>query len=258
MLSDVDTNSVLPGDEMHLCTSEFDPLAIFPMSKTRPRIVATVDKPEGDAPSLEFVRTSWGNVRQRASRRFLSGGAAISVFTHRRVSRMNVGRIFLAGDAAHIHSPFGGQGMNTGLQDAWNLVWKLDLAARGLGNAQLLESYSAERSPVAKGVIDTTDLLTKALGSVGKLVQAVRNTVIPVVSEWSVFQKRFVQNLSELSIAYSGSPIVEGSGRRFWDDSLRGGKGVESRFLLLLGNNAHSATQEAATRFCERFAHRSS
>jgi 2-polyprenyl-6-methoxyphenol hydroxylase-like FAD-dependent oxidoreductase len=254
MLADVETNDVLPGQEMHLCTSESGPLAIFPMSKTRRRIVATLERPEDDAPSLEFVRTV---IAQRAPEGFEARSLHRSSYFrihHRQVSRMNVGRIFIAGDAAHIHSPFGGQGMNTGLQDAWNLVWKLDLAVRGFGNAQLLDSYSAERCPVIKGVIDTTDLLTKALGSAGKLVQAVRNAVIPVVSEWSLFQKRFVQNLSELSLAYSGSPIVQGSGKRFWDDSLRGGKGIESRFLLLIGSGAHSATQQEATLFCETFA----
>lgn len=58
--------------------------------------------------------------------------------------------MFIAGDAAHIHSPFGGQGMNTGLHDVWNLVWKLDLVLHDRGNEQLLESYSAERRPVIK------------------------------------------------------------------------------------------------------------
>ncbi len=72
------------------------------------------------------------------------------------MGQLRVGRIFIAGDAAHIHSPYGGQGMNTGLHDAWNLIWKLDLALRGHASSLLLESYTAERVPVIKEVIATT------------------------------------------------------------------------------------------------------
>lgn len=253
MLADVYTNEVLPGDELQLCPSEFGPLAIFPMSATRRRLVATVDKAEEDAPSLEFVR-------RVSAQRAPAGFEALSLHWssyfrvhHRHVSRMSVGRIFIAGDAAHIHSPFGGQGMNTGLQDVWNLVWKLDLAVHGRGNKQLLESYSAERYPVVKGVIETTHRLTRTMGTASKFAQAVRDTVIPVISRTSAFQRRFVQNLSELGISYAGSPIIEGSGKRFWNDSLRGGKGIGSRFLLLIGD-ADSATKTIASQFCESFA----
>ena len=110
--------------------------------------------------------------------------------------------MFIAGDAAHIHSPFGGQGMNTGLQDVWNLVWKLDLVLHGHGSHELLESYTAERRPVIKSVIETTHFLTRALGTPSKLAQLLRNAVIPMVSRLAPFQHAFVQRLSELGIAY--------------------------------------------------------
>ena len=76
--------------------------------------------------------------------------------SHRIVHRYAVGPMFVAGDAAHIHPPIGGQGMNTGLQDAHNLAWKLVLAARGLAAGELLESYSAERQPVGQDVVRQT------------------------------------------------------------------------------------------------------
>jgi 2-polyprenyl-6-methoxyphenol hydroxylase-like FAD-dependent oxidoreductase len=253
LLADVDTNEALPAGELQLCPSEFGPLAIFPMSATRRRLVATVDKTEEHAPSLEFVRAV---AAQRAPVGFEVHALRWSSYFrvhHRHVSRMNVGRIFIAGDAAHIHSPFGGQGMNTGLQDVWNLVWKLDFAVGGCATEQLLDSYSAERYPVIKGVIETTHRLTRELGTASKFAQAIRRTVIPIISRTSTFQRRFVQNLSELGISYEGSSIVEGSGNRFWDDSLRGGKGIESRFLLLLNDDADPSTKEAAHQFCESF-----
>ena len=169
MLADVETNEAFPADELQLCPSELGPVAIFPMSSTRRRIVANIDKAEGDAPSLELVRKV---VAQRApsgiETRALHWSSYFRIH-HRQAARLRVGRFFIAGDAAHIHSPFGGQGMNTGLHDVWNLVWKLDFVLRGHGGEELLESYRAERRPVIKQVIETTDLLTKAMGTPSNL-----------------------------------------------------------------------------------------
>jgi hypothetical protein len=251
LLADVETNRTLPADEMQLCPSEFGPLAIFPMNATRRRIVATIEQPEGDAPSLDLVRTV---LAQRAP----AGIEALSMrwssyfrIHHRQVARLRTGRMFVAGDAAHIHSPFGGQGMNTGLQDVWNLVWKLDLALRGRGNEQLLDSYTAERRPVIKQVIGTTHFITQAMGTASKLAQSLRDVIIPVASRLPLFQRAFVQRLSQLGVAYGSSPIVEGDGKRHFDESLRGGNGIGSRFLLFLGDDAGASMKEAAKRFCD-------
>jgi 2-polyprenyl-6-methoxyphenol hydroxylase-like FAD-dependent oxidoreductase len=251
MLADVETNEALPADEMQLCPSEFGPLAIFPMSSTRRRIVATIEQPEGDAPSLDLVRRT---LAQRAPAEIEALSVRWSSYFrvhHRHVEKLRAGRMFIAGDAAHIHSPFGGQGMNTGLQDIWNLVWKLDLAVRSRGNELLLESYSAERSPIIKNVIETTHRLTTVMGTPKMFAQAMRDMIIPVVTRLTPFRHAFVQRLSQLGIAYEGSPIIEGSGERYFDDSLRGGNGIGSRFLLLLADNTDSSTKEAANRLCE-------
>ena len=250
MLADVQTNETLPADELQLCPSEFGPVAIFPMSATRRRIVATIENAEGDAPSLDLVR-------RILSQRAPMGIEALALYWssyfrihHRQVAELRVGRIFIAGDAAHIHSPFGGQGMNTGLHDVWNLVWKLDLVLHGRGNDRLLESYTAERRPVIKHVIETTDFLTKAMGTPNKLAQTLRDAVIPMVSRLAPFQHAFVQRLSELGIAYRGSPIVEGAGQRYFDDSLRGGEGIRSRFLLMFDD---ASIKEAANQLAGSF-----
>jgi hypothetical protein len=170
---------------------------------------------------------------------------------HRQVAQLRAGRIFVAGDAAHIHSPFGGQGMNTGLQDAWNLAWKLDLAVRGRARQKLLESYTAERRPVIRNVISTTDLITKVMGIRGRVAQGIRDLAIPVVSRLALFQGSFVQRLSQLGVTYRGSPIVRGSGKRYFDESLRGGRGIGSRFVLFIGADTDSPTVLEAKRLAE-------
>jgi 2-polyprenyl-6-methoxyphenol hydroxylase-like FAD-dependent oxidoreductase len=253
VLADVETNEALPGDELQLCPSESGPVAIFPMSSTRRRIIATVANEENDAPSLDLVQKI---LAERAPSGIEANALHWSTYFHihhRHVAEMRVGRMFIAGDAAHIHSPFGGQGMNTGLQDVWNLVWKIDLFLRGRGNESLLDSYGAERIPIIKGVIETTDFLTKALGTPNKFAQALRDVVIPMVSRLAPFQHAFVHRLSELGVAYRGSPIVEGPGKRYFDDSIRGGNGIRSRFLLELGKESKTSTKEAAEQLANSF-----
>jgi 2-polyprenyl-6-methoxyphenol hydroxylase-like FAD-dependent oxidoreductase len=252
LLADVDTNA-LPAEEMLLCPSELGPIAIFPMSAIRRRVVATIETTEGEAPSLDLVRrVLQDRAPQGIEARALHWSSYFRIH-HRQVAQLRVGRIFLAGDAAHIHSPFGGQGMNTGLHDIWNLVWKLDLVLHGHGNQQLLDSYSAERIPVIKSVIETTDLLTKVMGTPNMFAQALRNTILPMVSRLAPFQHALVQQLSELGIAYGGSPIVEGPGKRYFEDFVRGGKGIGSRFLLVLGDEAEPSTQTAAQQLVAQF-----
>jgi 2-polyprenyl-6-methoxyphenol hydroxylase-like FAD-dependent oxidoreductase len=193
ILADVQTNDALPADELQLCPSEFGPAAIFPMSATRRRIVATIEHPEGDAQSLDLVQKI---LEQRAPRGIEAHALHWSSYFrihHRRVTRLRIGRIFVAGDAAHIRSPFGGQGMNTGLHDVWNLAWKLDFFLRSRGGERLLDSYGAERLPAIEKVIETTDRLTKVMGTPIRFAQALRDTVIPMVSRLTPFQHAFVR-----------------------------------------------------------------
>ena len=152
------------------------------MSATRRRIVATIEKARRRRAVAGSRAADPGATRADGIEALALHWSSYFRIHHRQVAQMRVGRIFIAGDAAHIHSPFGGQGMNTGLHDVWNLVWKLDLVLHGRGNERLLDSYSAERRPVIKQVIETTDLLTRAMGTPNKLAQALRDAVIPMVS----------------------------------------------------------------------------
>ena len=252
VLADVDTNDAVPASELLLCPSQFGPVAIFPMSATRCRIVASIEEPEGDVPSLDLVQRI---LAQRAPASVKASGMHWSSYFrihHRHVEKLRVGRIFIAGDAAHIHSPFGGQGMNTGLHDVWNLAWKLELFLRGHGNEQLLDSYNTERLPIIEQVIELTHMMTRVLGTPSKLVQVLRNTIIPMVSRLAPFQHAFVQRLSELGIAYSNSPIIEGPGERYFDDSMRSG-GIKGRFLLMVDKADEHRMSDALNQFLKSF-----
>jgi hypothetical protein len=217
-------------------------------------VIATVENVDGDAPSLGLVNDL---LSQRGPEGLKAESLVWSTYFrihHRCVAQMSAGRMFVAGDAAHIHSPFGGQGMNTGLQDAWNLAWKLDLAVRGVATDALLSSYTQERHPIVKGVIETTHFLTTTLGTSNPLAQGIRDTVIPVVTHIPQIQHAFVERLSGLGNSYKGSPIVEGAGRRFFDDSLRGGNGIEHRFILMIPSSdatIATAAKELEGRFAD-------
>jgi 2-polyprenyl-6-methoxyphenol hydroxylase-like FAD-dependent oxidoreductase len=234
ILADAITNDVLPVDEMHLCPSQLGPLAIFPMSATRRRIIAIAESAEGDAPSLELINDILTKRAPNGLRAESLVWAAYFRIHHRCVAQMGAGRAFVSGDAAHIHSPYGGQGMNTGLQDAWNLAWKLDLAVRGLATDGLLPSYTQERHPIVLGVIEITNFLTNALGPRHPVGAEVRDVAISVVTHIPKFKEVFTERMSGLGNAYKGSPIVEGGGKRYFDASLGGGKGIASRFILMV------------------------
>jgi hypothetical protein len=164
----------------------------------------------------------------------------------RSTSSYRRGRVLLAGDAAHIHSPAGGQGMNTGMMDAHNLAWKLALVADGHTPDALLDTYGQERVPVASGVLDFTNKLVGLLTMRNRAKRAMRDTVIPVVSRTAVVQRGAACKLSQLSVAYPKSPLVQpdGHGRRpkpgdrFPDVEVHSEHGP-ARLHHLLGSGRH-------------------
>jgi 2-polyprenyl-6-methoxyphenol hydroxylase-like FAD-dependent oxidoreductase len=126
----------------------------------------------------------------------------------RSVNHYRKERIFLAGDASHIHSPAGGQGMNTGIQDAYNLAWKLALVIEGASPVSLLDSYDSERHTIAKGVLKMTDFLTKVNTSRNPVARNIRAHLAPILVAQEVIQQRMRKTVSELAINYRKSLIV--------------------------------------------------
>ena len=135
---------------------------------------------------------------------------------HRGVDRYGTGRVFVAGDAAHIHSPAGGQGMNTGLQDAFNLAWKIAAVLRGHAPDRLLGSYDAERRPVGDQVLKVTDRMFSFVTSPSGWAAAARAVALPVIGATigrsETLRSRAFHFLSELGIAYEpGAAVQDGS-----------------------------------------------
>jgi 2-polyprenyl-6-methoxyphenol hydroxylase-like FAD-dependent oxidoreductase len=132
---------------------------------------------------------------------------------HRHASRYQAGRIFLAGDAAHVHSPAGAQGMNTGIQDAWNLGWKLALVSRAVADPALLDTYDAERRPVGVFVVRFTDRAFSAAISTNPLLRALRTRLVPRMLPLGLRFDRAVaygfRTVSQLNINYRHSPAVQ-------------------------------------------------
>jgi 2-polyprenyl-6-methoxyphenol hydroxylase-like FAD-dependent oxidoreductase len=132
---------------------------------------------------------------------------------HRRAERFRAGRCFLLGDAAHIHSPVGAQGMNTGLQDAYNLAWKLALVVSGRASAALLDSYEAERMPVARRLLATTDrafsLIVSDSRVAGLFRTQVLNRIVALAMSIERVRRFAFQTISQIGIRYRDSALAE-------------------------------------------------
>src|SRR5947207_14718067 len=133
---------------------------------------------------------------------------------HRVADRFRQGRAFLLGDAAHIHSPVGGQGMNTGIGDAVNLAWKIADVVHGRADASLFDSYEPERIAFARRLVATTDQVFTGVTSDGAIARRIRLNIVPAVAP-AVFAfrtaRRFMfRTLSQTVVHYRASSLSEG------------------------------------------------
>jgi 2-polyprenyl-6-methoxyphenol hydroxylase-like FAD-dependent oxidoreductase len=122
----------------------------------------------------------------------------------RMVDRFREGRVFLAGDAAHVHSPTGGQGITTGVQDAYNLAWKLGMVLKGTGPDALLDTYSEERLSAVRGVLKSTDQIASIFLAHSRASQLLRDRLVLPLLRSQAMQKRITRKLSQLDVNYRG------------------------------------------------------
>jgi 2-polyprenyl-6-methoxyphenol hydroxylase-like FAD-dependent oxidoreductase len=199
-----------PDTEVSVYWDKEGVFVIFPISPGRYRVIA--DLPASGAthpptPTMEQVQA----LMNRRGPSGMEGFDPIWLtgfrINGRKVASYRWGRAFLVGDAAHVHSPAGGQGMNTGMQDAFNLAWKLALAAQGSCAGSLLDSYSAERSAVGDEVLKTAGRLTTIGTLHNPLLQTIRNVVGHAMLGLAPVRHAFADNMSELAIGYPDSPL---------------------------------------------------
>jgi 2-polyprenyl-6-methoxyphenol hydroxylase-like FAD-dependent oxidoreductase len=216
LLGDVDAEHGLDLDSMHTFFAPDGPVVVLPMLDGRMRFLAEVHDAPGTPMNMHPTQDELQAILDRrigGIRVVRSHWLTSFEIHHARVPAYRWGRVFLAGDAAHIHSPAGGQGMNTGMQDAFNLAWKLAAVVNGQAGDTLLDSYEAERIPVADSVIAFTDRLTRA-GTLSGAPRRIRDVVIRMLSHVPA-ARRFMANMAEeVNINYRNSPIAVGSAPR--------------------------------------------
>ena len=205
------TGMPIPSSELAIFWHPEGALMFFPMAPDRYRIITSLG-PSSDVEPVPLDLDAFQKVidRRGPGGITLTGTVWTSAFriNERQVGAYRSGRIFLAGDAAHVHSPAGGQGMNTGMQDAINLAWKLALVSRRISAApELLDSYDAERRPVGAEVIRESGRLTKAATLESHALQDVRNFVAHWVLGLPVAQHAITGMITELAIGYPKSVL---------------------------------------------------
>ena len=206
-------------------------VAMFPFGGEVWRIFSMrgEESPKGDEPAtLEELQRSVDRFGPRGLHLHDPSWLSIFRINERLAAHYRVGRCFLAGDAAHIHSPAGGQGMNTGIQDAVNLGWKLSYALNGAGNSEvLLDSYEAERRPIARAVIDAAAQKQHLAFGASKLTSRVRNMAVSIFGNIPAVHRKLQVELSETEFAYRDGPLVAlGAGKR---GGKRGDVGTRAR-----------------------------
>ena len=212
-VADVEAAGSAVNGELHVDLDEADFLAVFPLAEQgRVRLIGTVsDKRADRADTLKFE-----DISDRAINNLKVQVNKVNWFStyhvhHRVTAHFRMGRAFLLGDAAHIHSPAGGQGMNTGIGDAINLAWKLAAVLAGRAPDKLLDSYEAERIGFARRLVATTDRVFSFVTAEGRIADILRTRVAPVLIPWvtqfEMAREYLFRTVSQITLNYRGGPL---------------------------------------------------
>jgi 2-polyprenyl-6-methoxyphenol hydroxylase-like FAD-dependent oxidoreductase len=223
-VADVQAQGPVTNHELHVDLDESDLLLVFPMKGNgRVRLVGSIretnGKTEGELTFADVSPRSIGHMKLQVER--VEWFSTYKVH-HRVADRFRDRRAFLLGDAAHIHSPAGGQGMNTGIGDAVNLAWKLAAVLRGESDMTLLDTYEPERIAFARRLVATTDRVFTLATRRGALARFVRTRLVPIVAP-AIFRIKaardfFFRTVSQIGVHYPTSTLNQGRAGR-----LKGG-----------------------------------
>lgn len=200
-----------PSTQMAVFYHADGPLLFFPMAPDRARVITSLGPATGSPPAALDQQAFQKLIEARGPGGItLTGTVWTSAFhiNERQVDSYRSGRVFLAGDAAHIHSPAGGQGMNTGIQDAVNLAWKLAQVSLGKATgAAMLDSYDAERRPVGAQVIEASGRMTRMATLSSTTLQHLRDVMVHLLLGVPPVQRALTGLMSEVSVGYPESPL---------------------------------------------------
>ena len=200
----------LPHDSLHVCLAREVFTAFFPMKgENRYRIVGTFPESKNEEPGEVLYEEIEQQIKDEAKLSLeISDVKWFSLYKvhSRRVNKFSEGRCFLAGDSAHIHSPTGAQGMNTGIGDAYNLAWKLALVVKGFAAPSILDTYNEERLANAKRLLESTDRIFEFAAGSNWLLGLIRTTIFPTIAGFATsiepIRKLFFPLISQIGINY--------------------------------------------------------
>jgi len=212
-----------PHDALHVCLAREVFVAFFPMpGENRYRIVGTFPESKNQEDGEVAYEEIEQEIKEQAKLSLdISDVRWFSLYRvhSRRVNKFSEGKCFVAGDAAHIHSPAGAQGMNTGIQDAYNLAWKLAFVIKGAAAESILDSYNEERLANAKRLLDTTDRMFELAAGSSWLMSFIRTTIFPPVAGFmaslETVSKRVFPLISQIGINYRDDSLSEETGDEF-------------------------------------------
>ncbi len=215
-VADVEASGPSVDGELHVDLDEADFLAVFPLAERgRVRLIGTVQ----DARAEHADTLTFADVSGRAMHNLKVEVDKVNWFStyhvhHRVTEHFRKGRAFLLGDAAHIHSPAGGQGMNTGIGDAINLAWKLNEVLAGRAPDALLDSYEDERIAFAKRLVKTTDKVFTLATAEGRIADILRTRVAPIVipalARFEAVREFLFRTVSQITINYRDCDLNSG------------------------------------------------
>ena len=215
-VADVEAAGPSVDGELHVDLDQADFLAVFPLAgEGRARLIGTVRDERAEHPEqLKFEDVSAAAIEHMKVEVKAVNWFSTYHVHHRVTDRFRVGRAFLVGDAAHIHSPAGGQGMNTGIGDAINLAWKLAWVVSGRAPDALLDSYQAERIGFARRLVASTDRAFSLATAEGHVADFVRTRLVPIVANtvlsFDKVREFMFRTVSQITLNYRGGPLSVG------------------------------------------------
>lgn len=214
-VADVAVSGLEPTGEAHIALDSSDFVAVLSYGADRNRLIGIVQDERAEHPeTLTFDDVSHAAIDGLGAKVEKVNWFSTYRVHHRVTDRFRQGRVFLLGDAAHVHSPAGGQGMNTGIADAINLAWKLTAVVREQAPETLLDSYQQERRAFANKLVDTTDKIFSAVTAQSDFANFIRTRIVPTVAGFAYLldaPKEFMfRMISQTSLSYRDSALSAG------------------------------------------------